>query len=88
MRIVVSGSHGLVGSALVPELKKKGHQVAELVREAPRDGEIFWNPDDGHLDGAALSGFDAVIHLAGEPIAEKRWTVEQKAKVRDSRVRD
>ncbi len=87
MRILVSGSHGLVGSALIPELKGRGHQVAELVREAPRDGEIFWNPEDGKLDATALSGFDTVIHLAGEPIAAKRWTAEQKAKIRDSRVR-
>ena len=87
MRILVSGSHGLVGSALIPELKARGHQVAELVREAPRDGEIFWNPEDGKLEPTALAGFEAVVHLAGEPIAEKRWTAEQKAKMRDSRVR-
>ena len=87
MRILVSGSHGLVGSALIPELKARGYEVVELVREAPRDAEIFWNPEDGKLDPAALDGFDAVIHLAGEPIAEKRWTAEQKAKIRDSRVR-
>jgi uncharacterized protein (TIGR01777 family) len=87
MKILVSGSHGLVGSALIPELKKKGHQVAPLVRQTPRDGEVFWNPEEGKLDAAALAGFDAVIHLAGEGIASKRWTAGQKARILDSRVR-
>ena len=87
MKILVSGSHGLVGSALIPALRARGHQVVELVREAPRDGEIFWNPEDGKLEPTALAGFEAVIHLAGEPIAAKRWTAEQKARIRDSRLR-
>lgn|SRR5262245_39041188 len=86
MRILVSGSHGLVGSALIPELKARGHEIVQLVREAPRNGEIFWNPEDGKLDPAALTDFDAVIHLAGEPIAVRRWSEEQKVRIRDSRT--
>ena len=87
MKIVVSGSTGLVGSALVPELAAKGHPVARLVRSNPRPGDILWNPAGGAIDAAALEGFDAVIHLAGDPIADGRWTPEKKARIRDSRIK-
>jgi hypothetical protein len=89
MKILVSGSTGLVGSALVPHLSKAGHQAVRLVRKRPAPGEaaIFWDPADGILDAAALEGFDAIIHLSGESIAQGRWTDARKNRIRDSRIR-
>lgn len=84
MRTLVTGSHGLVGTALLPVLEAAGHPVTRLVRGRPQSGEIAWNPPDA-LDPAALEGFDAVIHLAGENIAG-RWTPAKKARIRDSRL--
>jgi len=88
MKILVSGSHGLVGSSLVPALSAKGHQVARLVRSlaAAAGSEIAWDPEGGRLDAAHLAGFDAVVHLAGEGIADKRWSPEQKRRIRESRT--
>ena len=88
MRVLVSGSTGLVGSALLPRLAAGGHQVVRLVRAKSDPGGkgIAWNPAAGILDAAALEGFDAVIHLAGESIASGRWTHAKKARIRDSRV--
>ncbi|HKB06962.1 MAG TPA: TIGR01777 family oxidoreductase [Candidatus Polarisedimenticolia bacterium] len=88
MRILVSGSTGLVGSALVPRLAAGGHTVVRLVRAKAIPGEngIAWNPATGILEAPALEGFDAVIHLAGESIASGRWTHAKKARIRDSRV--
>jgi hypothetical protein len=89
MNIVVSGSSGLVGSALVPELSAARHNVKRLVRRAPSGklAEVRWNPAGGELDTAVVEGCDAVIHLAGESIAAGRWTMAKKARIRDSRVR-
>ncbi len=87
MRILVSGSTGLVGQPLVSFLTAAGHEVVRLVRSTPKgDGEIHWDPAAGTIDGAALEGFDGVVHLAGENIAAGRWTAKQKARIRDSRV--
>jgi len=91
MKIVVSGSTGLVGSALAPVLKSKGHEVVSLTRSSSsaaqqRAGAVIWDPMSGELRREDLEGVDAAIHLAGENIAAKRWTAEQKAKIRDSRV--
>ncbi|MCS7168172.1 MAG: TIGR01777 family oxidoreductase [Gemmatales bacterium] len=86
-RILVSGSSGLIGSTLVPKFQEAGHEVVRLVRRpAQTPNEIFWNPDSGEIDRAALEGFDAVIHLAGYGIAERRWNDEIKALIRNSRV--
>lgn len=89
MKILVGGSSGLVGGALVPHLIKGGHQVVRLVRAraAPGEAALFWEPAAGTLDSAALEGFDAVIHLSGESIAAGRWTEAKKARIRDSRVK-
>lgn len=88
MKILVSGSTGLVGSALLPLLTTSGHSVTRLVRSkrSPHDDAIEWNPAQGALDRGALEGFDAVIHLAGERIVG-RWTPEKKEEIRESRVR-
>jgi len=86
MRVVITGSRGLVGSALVPFLTTGGHRVTRLVRERPAAGEAFWAPEAGRVDTADLEGADAVVHLAGESIAEGRWTAAKKARIRRSRV--
>ncbi|HVS81569.1 MAG TPA: TIGR01777 family oxidoreductase [Pyrinomonadaceae bacterium] len=87
MRIVVAGASGLVGSALVPLLKAEGAEVTRLVRSAAAaSGEIEWHPDRGSIDAPALGGFDAIINLAGDGIADGRWTEEKKRRILDSRV--
>ncbi|HJT67706.1 MAG TPA: TIGR01777 family oxidoreductase [Pyrinomonadaceae bacterium] len=89
MKILVSGSHGLVGSALLKALAKDGHEVVRLVRREVPSGanEIEWRPDDDRLDAQQLEGINAVIHLAGESIASARWSDEKKRTIRDSRVK-
>jgi uncharacterized protein (TIGR01777 family) len=88
MKIILTGASGLVGSALVPALTKEGHEVWSLVRRSPQEGarEIVWEPLKGIADVSGLEGADAVVHLAGENIAEGRWTDEKKARIRESRV--
>lgn len=86
MRILIAGASGLVGSALVPKLKAEGPEVTRLVRSAAGSGEIEWHPDRGSIDAAALEGFDAIINLAGDGIADGRWTEEKKRRILDSRV--
>ncbi|MDD4788303.1 MAG: NAD-dependent epimerase/dehydratase family protein, partial [Pirellulales bacterium] len=86
--IVISGSSGLVGSALLPRLKDSGHRVRRLVRGAAGSlpESIRWDPDSGRLDPADLEGADAVVHLGGESIASGRWTAQRRQRIRDSRV--
>ncbi len=86
MKMVISGASGLVGSALAIAARDKGHQVRALVRREPRADEIRWSVVDGTIDAAALEGCDAVVHLAGASIGDKRWTEARKAVIRDSRV--
>jgi uncharacterized protein len=93
MKILVTGSTGLVGSALVSELKQAGHTVCRLVRPGANraafrgsDGfEVRWDPATGEL-GAAAVGAEAVVNLAGASIADERWTAERKKVLRSSRV--
>lgn len=85
MKILVSGSTGLIGNTLVPYLTTGGHSVVRLVREAAAQG-VHWNPAEGEIDADKLEGFDAVVHLAGENISEGRWSEAKKARIRDSRV--
>ena len=87
MKIAVSGSTGLIGSALVPFLKEQGHEVFKLVRVRADllPDEIGWDPHCGVINPALLEGMDAVVHLAGENIMG-RWTEAKKEKIRSSRV--
>jgi hypothetical protein len=88
MKILVTGSSGLIGSALVTELTGAGHYVVRLVRSAPnRDrGDVLWDPVSGKVERSKLEGMDAVVHLAGENIARRRWTKARKTKLVNSRV--
>jgi uncharacterized protein (TIGR01777 family) len=86
MRLLIAGASGLVGSALVPLLKAENSDVTRLVRSAVKSGEIEWHPERGLIDAPALEGFDAVINLAGDGIANGRWTEEKKRRILDSRV--
>src|SRR5438034_10881704 len=83
MNVVITGSSGLIGSALMPRLSRNGHTIRRLVRGARAEGAARWNPDDGSLDESPLAGADAVVHLAGETIATGRWTAARKARIRD-----
>ncbi len=85
-RVAVTGSSGLIGSALVRALEGAGSTVIRLVRRAPRPGEVRWDPAAGRIDAEGLAGVEAVVHLAGEPIAAERWTAERKRRIRESRV--
>lgn len=88
MKILVSGSHGLVGKALIGSVASDGHEIVRLVRgTAAGAAEVEWHPNEGRIDVAKLEGFDAVVHLAGESIASSRWTSEKKRAIRDSRVK-
>ncbi|HEY3221959.1 MAG TPA: TIGR01777 family oxidoreductase [Gemmatimonadales bacterium] len=88
MKIVVSGSTGLVGSALTPLLASLGHDVVPLVRRRPAAGErvLAWDPERGTIDREGLEGIDVVIHLAGENVFG-RWSPAKKQRIRESRVR-
>ena len=87
MKIVVSGSTGLIGSALVEALTRRDHEVLPLVRRRPAAGEhaIAWDPERGTIDRAGLEGADAVIHLAGENVFG-RWSPAKKHRISGSRV--
>jgi uncharacterized protein (TIGR01777 family) len=87
MKILVTGASGLIGTELAPFLTAGGHEVARLVREAPKTGDVRWDPARGTVDAAGLEGVDAVVHLAGEPIADGKWTPEKKIRIRESRIR-
>jgi hypothetical protein len=89
VKVVISGSSGLIGSALVKDLLAGGHAVTRLVRPGGPvgAGTIAWNPDTGVLDGAALENFDAVVHLSGKNLATDKWTEENKKQLVESRTR-
>jgi uncharacterized protein (TIGR01777 family) len=86
MKIVVSGASGLIGTQLVAKLSSSGHEVVRLVRRSPKSGEIQWNPKSGTLDAAALEGADAIIHLSGAGIGDKRWSDGYRKEILDSRT--
>ena len=77
MKILVAGSHGMIGSAVTPYLIACGHQVVRLVRSTPGLDEVWWDPDAGEIDASGLEGFDAVIQLASMP-TPMRWNAKAK----------
>lgn len=87
MRFAITGSSGLIGSALGASLEADGHEVLRVVRSPGGVGTTQWDIDRGEIDAAAFEGLDGVVHLAGEGIAEKRWTDEQKRRIRESRTK-
>jgi uncharacterized protein (TIGR01777 family) len=89
MRVVITGSTGLVGSEVANYLSAGGHEVVRLVRCLAVPGEnavLRWDPVKREIDATGLEGVDAVIHLAGENVGSGRWTASRKAAIRDSRV--
>jgi uncharacterized protein (TIGR01777 family) len=92
MKIIVTGSTGLVGRALIRSLLAEGHEVTRLVRgdaqgfRAPGTSAVHWNPERGEIAANELEGHAAAVHLAGEPIAEGRWDAAKKRRIRESRV--
>ncbi len=86
-RIAVTGSSGLIGTAVVGYLKSEGHTVQKLVRrQTVAPDEISWDPQAGTVELAALEGVDAVIHLAGAGVGDKRWTSKYKSEILNSRL--
>jgi uncharacterized protein len=86
LEILVTGASGLLGSALEPELMRRGHHVTRLVRHSSGQNEVVWNPESGTLDLTVLPRLDAVIHLAGENIGSGRWNPQRKERIMRSRV--
>jgi hypothetical protein len=88
MKILITGSTGMVGATLIQALKVASHEVARLLRTGNAAGtDLTWNPNAGSIDAARLEGFDAVVHLAGESIASGRWTPARKERILQSRVK-
>lgn len=87
MKIAITGSSGLIGSALRLRHEEEGHTVLGVSRsEGKSDDSVRWDPGQGEIERSKLEGVEAVVHLAGENIASGRWTEEQRRKIRDSRV--
>ena len=86
-QVAVTGSSGLIGSALVGQLRADGFEVKKIVRRPVRNNdEIFWNPSVGEIDLTALSQVDAIIHLAGVGVGDKRWSAAYKSEILNSRL--
>ena len=86
-RIAITGASGMIGTALVGHLKSEGYTVQKLVRRPSRSAEeISWDPHAGSVDLEALAGVDAVIHLAGAGVGDKRWTKKYKSEILNSRL--
>jgi uncharacterized protein (TIGR01777 family) len=87
MRVVVGGASGMIGAALVAELRGRGDEVVRLVRREPSgDGEIRWDPATGFLDPDALAGADAVVNLSGASLSKLPWTKAYRREILSSRV--
>jgi uncharacterized protein (TIGR01777 family) len=87
MKILITGSSGLIGKALCSHLEQNHHTIVHMVRRNPvSENQAYWNPSEGSLDRGAFEGVDAVVHLAGESITGGRWTPEKKRRIRNSRI--
>ena len=86
MKIAIAGASGLIGSAFINSVEEDGAEVTRLVRSSPKAGEIEWHPNQDSIEPGKLQGFEAIVSLAGENVAEGRWTDEKKKKIHDSRV--
>ena len=88
MRVLLSGSSGSIGRRLMAAMREDGATVVPLVRGAQAPGRVvWWDPEQGILSPADVTAFDAVVHLAGEPVGSGRWTADKKARIYGSRVR-
>lgn len=85
MKLLIAGSHGMVGSAVTRYLIENGHEVVRLVRQEAGPAEVYWNPDTAEIDTAGLEGFDGVVHLATMPWP-MRWTEKVKQAMRANRL--
>jgi len=86
MKILVSGSSGFIGSALIPYLQDKGFDVSRLIRKKIQSQiDIFWDPENGILERESVEGFDVIINLCGENIVG-RWTQKKKNRNRSARL--
>jgi len=86
-KIAVTGASGLIGSALCAQLKSDGHQVIKLVRRPPRlSDEVSWDPQRGEINLDLLEGVDAVFHLAGAGVGDKRWSASYRSEILNSRL--
>lgn len=89
MDVAITGSTGLIGSALAEDLIRRGHRVVRVVRpqtRARQDETLSWDPVDGTIDRGGLEGLDAVVHLAGAGIGDRRWTEARKREILRSRT--
>jgi len=86
-KIAITGATGLVGTKLASHLGAQTHEVIQVTRGKKSDWAIHWDPERGEIDAVGLEGCDAVVHLAGESIANRRWNAAQKARILDSRVK-
>jgi uncharacterized protein len=88
LKIAITGASGVVGTALAAFLTTGGHEVIRLVRRPDQvgPGAVLWAPDKGTIDATGLEGLDAVVHLAGENVADGAWTEERRRRIRGSRV--
>ncbi len=87
MKIIISGASGLIGKPLIKKLNLAGHEVVQLVRRAPNANESRWNPATGQIDASVIDGSDAVIHLSGAGIGDRRWTTKYKQELVESRTK-
>jgi uncharacterized protein (TIGR01777 family) len=86
-QVAVTGSSGLIGSALVAQLRADGYEVKKIVRRATRNNdEVTWNPTLGEIDLSGLADVDAIVHLAGVGVGDKRWSAAYKSDILNSRL--
>ena len=89
MKIAITGTTGLVGSELVPFLQAGGHEVLKMVRNKAQSSptQVYWNPDTGEIEANKLEGIDAMVHLAGDNVADGNWTPAKKQRIKESRTK-